>query len=134
MEAEDAKKLINYSVDFANKMLTENQEFFPFAVTINFDGELVMTGYFDGDEHPPSQDLINKLQLILDRQLENKERRVYALTYDVRVKKDESSEKTDAIAIKIKRANTKEFTIYYYAYKLTPQKTVEHLYSWGELM
>ena len=129
---EDTQKLINYSVDFATIMLADSQEFFPFAVTVNLNGDLITTGYFDGDDHPLSQDLINKLQPLLDRLLDNKERRAYALTYDVRVQKDNSSEKTDAIAVKIKHTDTKDITVYYFAYKLTSQKTIEHLDSWAQ--
>ena len=133
MQKDDTQKLIDYSVAFATKMLADNQEFFPFAVTVNLKGDLITTGYFDGDDHPLSQDLINKLQLLLDRLLDNKERRAYALTYDVKVKKDNSSEKSDAIAVKIKHTDTKDSTIYYFSYKLTPRKTIEHLDSWAQL-
>ena len=132
MQKDDTQKLIDYSVDFATKMLTDNQEFFPFAVTVNLKGDLITTGYFDGDDQPLSQDLINKLQPLLDRLLDNKERRAYALTYDVRVQKDNSSEKTDAIAVKVKHTDTKNITVYYFAYKLTSQKIIEHLDSWAQ--
>ena len=128
---DDTQKLIDYSIDFASKMLTEKQEFFPFAATVDLKGDIIMTSYFDGDDHPQSQDLINKLQLLLDRLLDSRERRAYALTYDVKVKKDDTSEKTDAIAIKIKHTDTKDLRVYYFAYKLTTQKTVEHLDSWA---
>lgn len=130
----DTQRLIDYSVDFANKMLTDNQEFYPFAGAINLNGDIVMESHFDGDDYPLSQDLINSLQPLLDRQLENNERRAYALTYDVRVQKDNATEKTDAIAVKIKHTETKDITVYYFAYRLTAQKTVEHLDSWGEIV
>lgn len=68
---DDKQKLIDYSVEFATKMLTENQEFYPFAVTINLHGDLVMASYFAGDEHPLSQDLINELQKTLVIQLDS---------------------------------------------------------------
>lgn len=130
----DTQKLIDYSVDFACMMLTDSHEFYPFAGTINLNGEIVMESHFDGDDHPLSQDIINSLEPLLDKQLEKNERRAYALTYDVRVQKDSSSGKTDAIAIKIKHKETKDITVYYFAYRLTEQKTVEHLDSWGVIV
>jgi hypothetical protein len=129
----DTQNLINYCVDFADKMLTENHEFYPFAVTVNFDGDLVMVSHFDGDDHPLSQDLINKLQLLLDYQLDNKEKRAYALTSDVVVKKDASTNKTDAIAIKIKHLDSNDIKVYYFAYILSSENKVEYLDSWGEI-
>ena len=130
----DTKKLIDYSVDFADKMLTDNQEFFPFAAAIDFTGNLIMTSDFEGDDFPLSQEVINKLQSILDRQLDCKERRAYALTYDVRVQKDNLSEIVDAIAIKIKHIDTQGITVYYFAYRLTSEKKVQHIDSWGEII
>lgn len=131
---DDKQKLIDYSVNFAISLLTDYQEFYPFAGTVNLEGEIVMESHFDGDDQPLSQDLINALLPILDRQLENNERRAYALTYDVRVQKDKASEKTDAIAIRIRHNESKDIVVYYFAYKLTPQNTVELLDSWGEIV
>jgi len=134
MTTEDTKKLIDYSVSFAEKLLTDYQEFYPFASTINLSGELVQVEYFDGDDHPLSQDLINKIQPILDQKIDSKEMRAYALTYDVRVKRDHLSDKTDAIAIKIKHRDLNDILVHYFAYRLTPQKTFEHLDSWTEII
>ena len=130
----DTQKLIDYSVDFAIKMLTDKQEFYPFAGAINLNGDIIMESYFDGDDHPFSQNLINSLQSVLDRKLGNNERRAYALTYDVSVQKDNTTERTDAIAVQIKHTETLDITVYYFAYRFTTQKTIEHLYSWGEVV
>jgi hypothetical protein len=130
----DIQKLIDYSVGFADKMLSDNQEFYPFAVTVNLDGNLVMNSQFDGDDHPLSQDIIDRLQPLLDNQLGKQECRAYALTCDVRVQKDNASAKTDAISVKIKHTETNDITVYYFAYRLTATKTVEYLDSWGEII
>ncbi len=131
---DDTQSLIDHSVGFAEKMLTENQEFYPFAVMVNLDGELEMVSHFDGDDNPLSQDLINKLQPLLDKQIENKESRAYSLTYDAKVQKEGSSEKLDAVAVRVRHIETQEVTVYYFAYRLTAQKEVEHIDSWGEVI
>ena len=128
---DDTQKLIDYAVDFANKLLTDYQEFYPFAATINLNGNIIMESCLDGDDHPLSQDLITIFEPLLDNQLENCERRAYSLTYDVKVQKDDTNYKTDAIAVKIKHAETTDITVYYFAYRLTEQNKVEHLDSWG---
>lgn len=131
---EDTKKLIDYSVDFAKKILTDYKEFFTFSVTINLVGDRIPTGYFDGDNLLSRQDLITKLQKQHDQQLVDNQRRAYSLTYLAKVKKDNSSEKTDAIAIRIKHADTKDITVYYFAYRLTQQNTIEYFDKWNEIL
>jgi hypothetical protein len=131
---DDTKKIIDCSIEFANKLLVEFQEFFPFAVAINLNGEIVPINYFDGNDQPASTDLINNLETLLDEQLLKNEKRAYAITYDVRVQKNSLSEKVDAIAIKIKQAETKDILLCYFAYKLVEQNRLEHLDSWREVV
>lgn len=131
--ANDTKKLIDYSVGFAEKLLNGCEEFYPFASTINLSGDLIPTSYFAGEDHPLSEDLMIDLNAMLERRLENKEKRAYAMTYDVKVKKGTNG-KTDAIAVKIKHTETKEITVYYFAYRMNSKKIVEHLDSWGEIL
>jgi len=133
-KSDDIKKLINYCINFAEAMLIENEVFYIFSLTIDLNGNRLPTGYFDGDELLSSQDLIKKMQTFHDEQLINKVKRAYAITYLAKVKRDNSSEISDSIAIKIKHSDSKNFTIYYYAYKLTAQNTIERLYNWSEIL
>jgi hypothetical protein len=127
----DILELLDYSISFATKMLTDFQEFFPFAATINEEGFLVPTAYLDSNERPLSNDLINKLELQLERQLSNRESRAYALTFDVKVKPANDTEAKDAIAIRIKHVDQNDINVYYYTYLLT-DRNVELIDSWGE--
>jgi len=131
---DDTQKIIEYSIELANELLVEFQEFFPFAVAINLNGEIVPINYFDGNDHPDSTDLLNNLETLLDEQLSKNEKRAYAITYDVRIQKNSLSEKVDAIAIKIKQTETKEVLLCYFAYKLVEQNRLEHLDSWREVV
>jgi len=130
--SEDKISLINYSIDFAEKMLNENQEFYPFASTINLCGEHYATALWEGDDHPSSKTLLDNLEIMLEKQINLKEKRAYALVYDVKVQKENSGRIFDAIAIKLRHTEAKEITIYYYAYKMNTQNTIEHLESWAE--
>ena len=131
---EDIKKLIDYSINFAEAMLKDNQKFYVFSVTIDLNGNRTPTGYYDGDELLSSQDLINKMQTIHDAQLINNEKRAYAITYLVKVKRDNLSDMVDSIAVKIKYFDSKEVTIYYYSYRITPQSTIERLDNWSVII
>ncbi len=128
----DRQKLIDYSFEFANKLLADYQEFYPFAATINLKGELIPVTYYDGNEYPNSQELIDKLKILLDDQLRDGERRAYALTCDVTVRRNDLSNRKDAIAIQIKHQDAEKNYTCFFAYRLTEQNAVEHLDSWEE--
>ena len=130
---DDTKKLTDYAIDFAENMLKNSPDFYIFSVTINMNGERRPVGYCDGEEQLSNHDLMKKLQAHHDQQLLNKEIRAYALTYLEKVKKDNTSEITDAIAVKIKHEETTDITICYFAYKLSLQKKIEHLGNWMEI-
>ena len=131
---EDTKQLIDYSVDFAEKMLKNYKEFFAFSVTINLIGDRIPTGYIDGNESLSEEELINKLETQHNQQLTDNQRRAYALTYPTKIQKENSSQKIDAIAIKIKHANKADSTIYYYAYRHKGQKEIQFLDQWSEIV
>jgi hypothetical protein len=131
---DDTQKLIDYSVDFAFKLLTDYQEFYPFAGSMSLNGIIAMESGFDGNDHPLSQDLMNALDSLLEGKIENHEIRAYALTYDVKVKRVDTIAKIDAIAVKIKHAETKDTRVYYFAYRMAEGNKVEHLDSWSEII
>lgn len=129
---DNTQRLIDYSVEFAKRMLTENQEFFPFAVTLNIHGDLIPATFFDGDDQPLSEDLLNNLQFLVDNKLSKREVIAYALTYDVLVKKNDHSKKNDVITVKIKHTDIEESKLYYFTYRLLKQKGIEFIDSWSE--
>lgn len=131
-QSEEITKLIDYCFKFAEAMLKDNQKFYIFSVTIDLQGNRLPTGYYDGDELLSNQDLMNKMQTFHDEQLINKVKQAYAIVYLDKVKRDNSSEFSDSIAVKIKHCDSKDATIYYSPYRLTAQNTIEYLGNWSE--
>jgi hypothetical protein len=58
---EEVERLMNEGIPFAQKMLTEHGEFYPFGVVMTTTGEIRMVSATTDDEHPTSQELIDKL-------------------------------------------------------------------------
>ena len=58
----DGEKLLDSLLPFAEKMLKEHREFFPFGGHMTLDGEITHEGAYNGSEHPPSQELIDLLR------------------------------------------------------------------------
>ena len=129
----DNLSLINSSIKMVKELLLENDQYYPIATAIDLNGETKPIMYFDGDENPLSEDLIAKYHEILETKIENSEIRAYAIAYDVSVTRNSKSEKTDAIAIKIKHIETEEVVIYFYPYTLTQERKLTMGDNWGEI-
>lgn len=135
MDKNDIQELINHSHDMAEKLLLQqNGEFYPFGAVINNLGELIHIGHYDGDEFPLSQTKINELRKYFTKEIENENIRAYAITYDSLAKKDEDSEKTDAIAIDCYLSESGQRTVYYYPYKRTTNEDFTFEEPWGIIM
>src|SRR5437867_8720804 len=58
----DGEKLLDSLLPFAEKMLQQHREFFPFGGRMAPDGTITHEGAHSGTEHPPSQELIDLLR------------------------------------------------------------------------
>jgi hypothetical protein len=57
LPTDDATDLMNMLLPFAEKMLREHGEFYPYGGAMLPDGSMTMLGATDGNEHPKSKDL-----------------------------------------------------------------------------
>ncbi len=97
MPKEEVEDLMNELIPFAQKMLAEHGEFFPFGGVITSKGEIIHVGVSDGNEKPPSQKLIELMVEGFRAKAKTGEYRATAILFDVKVQIPESKEKTDAI-------------------------------------
>ena len=105
MPKEELDELMSDILPFAQKMLSEHGEFFPYGGAINSKGEIIHIGASDGDEHPPSQKLIDVLIESFQAQAKAGAYRATAIVFDVRVKLPSSEHKTDAVQINLDHAD-----------------------------
>ena len=105
MPKEELDELLNDILPFAKKMLSEHGEFFPYGGAITTKGEIIHIGASDGDEHPPSQNLIDVLIESFQAQAKAGAYRATAIVFDVRVKPPSSDQKTDAVQINLDHAD-----------------------------
>ena len=96
----DVEELMNDAVGvaFADRMLREHGDFFPYGAAMKQDGEIVSVAAHDGTEHPPSQELISLLKGAFRQSVAEGEYIATAIFYDVRVSLPKEGGKTDAIA------------------------------------
>jgi hypothetical protein len=97
----DCEKLMGSVIPFAEQMLREYGEFLPFGGAMRASGELVSVSGYDGNEHPPSNDLIRLIKEGFIIAAKEGQFRATALVYDVRITLPSTGDKSDAIAVSL---------------------------------
>lgn len=99
-ERDELDALLDPMLNFAQDLLRKRGEFYPFGGTISAEGELSLSAADTGDDHPPSQDVIDLLAGGMRAQAAAGHIRAAAICYDSRFA-PEGGEKTDAIAVSL---------------------------------
>lgn len=95
----EVEEIMNAMLPFGQQMLEKHGEFIPYGGAMKPNGEIVSVAGYDGNEQPPSQEIINLLKGGYRQAAKNGEYKATGIFYDVRVIPPGSNEKTDAIAI-----------------------------------
>ena len=78
-------QLLKVALEFAQKMLKQHGEFYPFGASMGLDGKISMDGAATGQERPASQELLDLLSDSYSRRATAGELRTAAICADVRV-------------------------------------------------
>jgi hypothetical protein len=97
----DGEKLLESLLPFAEHLLQQHREFFPFGGRMAPDGTITHEGAYTGTEHPPSQQLIDLLRQAHRKDASSQKIRACATIYDIRTVPPGRTEKQDAIAAAI---------------------------------
>jgi hypothetical protein len=96
----DAEELMNAVLPFAERMLGQYGEFFPFGGYLRQDGTVVQVGATDaGSDRPRSTDLIYILRSSLQEVVRTEQCKATAIVFEVAVMLPGSDRKSDAIQI-----------------------------------
>jgi hypothetical protein len=98
---DDATELLNMLLPFAEQMLRDHGEFFPYGGAMLPDGSMTMIGASDGTEQPKSKTLIDIMENKFREAARRGEYKATGIVYDVRTTPPGSVEKTDAIAVRL---------------------------------
>ena len=115
--------LLDAAVPFAEKMLAQYGEFFPYGGALNAKSEYSEIGAYDGNEHPASKDVIDLLKRGFVQGAKSGKYRATALIYDVKVRLPNSQDKSDAIAVALDHKDNYSVVVYL-PYKLKDGKLV----------
>ena len=109
----DAEALLEVVMPFAEKMLVEYAEFYPYGAAMKPDGEIVSVAGYDGRERPPSADLIDLLRTEFRQDARAGRYKATAIAYDVRITNPGSAVATDAIAIAVDHSDDYSVVVFY---------------------
>ncbi|MGA2694103.1 MAG: hypothetical protein ABSF76_17195 [Opitutaceae bacterium] len=123
MQKKQLESLIGAALPFAQTMLTNHGEFFPFGATMSPDEKISSVGADPGGEHPPSAEVIALLKGAYRKDGASGKIIACALVYDVRTVPPGSTEKSDAVAIDLNHRDGMSVTMYY-PYHIDPDKKV----------
>ena len=94
----EIEKLARVLKQQAEIFLLDAKEFYPFGTYINAKDEIVPVGAYVGEEHPPSQDVIDLLERGVTKKMQNRECKMGAIALDIYI--NENNEKHNAIEIR----------------------------------
>jgi hypothetical protein len=98
---DEATNLMNMLLPFAERMLKEHGEFYPYGGAMLPDGSMTMIGADDGNQHPKSQPLIELMAASFRDAAAHGKYKATGIVYDVRTLPPGAIEKTDAIAVRL---------------------------------
>ena len=97
---DESQLLLNEVLPFAEQMLREHGEFYPYGGFMKLDGSIAHVGASDLDtDRPKSQDLIQILRNSFQDMAQANQCKAVALVFDVRVTIPDSGLKSDAIQV-----------------------------------
>jgi hypothetical protein len=120
------EQLLKAVLPFAQKMLSEHGEFYPFGATMKPDGTIVQVGAYDGREHPPSQSLIDLLRGAFTASAKSGDIIASATVYDVRTVPPGATEKSDAVAVELDHRDSYSVVVF------IPYKVQDHTVQFGQ--
>jgi hypothetical protein len=99
----DLDALLTDLLPFAERMLAEQGEFYPFGGSITSDGRHISVGAKASSDHPKSQELIDIMTNEFRSQALEAKIRAAGICFDVRVVPPGQVDKTDAIQLALER-------------------------------
>ncbi len=96
---DEAEVVMNAGIPFAQKMLTEHAEFYPFGFAMTAMNKVVAVATSATTEHPASQQVIDDLTAAFRAGASSGEYKATAVFIDVRALPPGKTEKTDAVQV-----------------------------------
>jgi hypothetical protein len=122
---DDLNRLLNMMLPYAQQMLNQQAQFLPFAGAIGATGEVEMIGGYPGDHVSTSQVVRELLLEGLKQGAREGKYNAVALCCDMRIRRAEGEEPTNAISVLLEHVDGTVITVYL-PYARQPNGYVEY--------
>jgi hypothetical protein len=125
---DEIQELLNFLLPYAERMLSEHGEFYPYAAALDSDGELNAVGTDVDDDSPDVGDVLLALHEGLRERAAEGAIRATGIAADVTLTDPDSGETTDAVQVELDHADADAVDIF------VPYETEPDGIKFGELV
>jgi hypothetical protein len=125
---DEIQELLNFLLPYAERMLNQHGEFYPYAAALGSDGGLNAVGTDLDDDSPDVGELLLALHQGLREQAAEGEIRASGIAADVTLTDPDSGETTDAVQVELDHADADAVDIF------VPYETEDEGIKFGELV
>jgi hypothetical protein len=125
---DEIQELLNFLLPYAERMLSEHGEFYPYAAALDSDGELNAVGTDLDDDSPDVGEVLLALHQGLRERAAEGEIRASGIAADVTLTDPDSGETTDAVQVELDHAEADAVDIF------VPYETEAEGIKFGELV
>lgn len=125
---DEIQELLNFLLPYAEQMLNEHGEFYPYAAALDSDGELSAVGADMGGDPPDVGEVLLALHEGLREQAADGTIRASGIAADVTLTDPDSGETTDAVQVELDHAEADAVDIF------VPYETEAEGIKFGELV
>jgi hypothetical protein len=126
--SDEIQKLLNFLLPYAERMLNEHGEFYPYAAALASDGELSAIGADVDDDSQEVSEVLLALHVGLRERAAEGEIRASGIAADVTLTDPDSGETTDAVQVELDHAEADAVDIF------VPYETEPEGIKFGELV
>ena len=124
---DEIQQLLNYLLPFAEQMLSNHGEFYPYAATMDAGGEVQAVAAAEG-EQPDVGELLTTLHAVLREQAADGAIRASGIAADVTLTDPDSGEERDAVQLELDHVEAEAVDVY------VPYETGTEGIKFGELV
>ncbi len=108
----DLNELFNDLIPFAERMLEEHGEFYPFGAMMRSNGEIALLGGETESDRPRSQEILDLLVGALRDYASRGEIRAAGICLDMRITPPEQSDEVDAICARLEHSSGEQAEVF----------------------
>src|SRR5262245_14201684 len=120
---EESEEVMNFLLQAAAVLLSKHGEFFPLGATMGLDEKVAAAAVDEGEERPPSQRIIDSLLDVFRSLARKKQIKAAGIAYDVRTLPPGSTEKVDAVAVRLDHQAGNSIVVMF-PYRILPSREV----------